>query len=469
MASIRGWATALGIISGLCLMHPGRVEAWETRVDGTLPGWGSWAAGLTLDPSGNVIATGMTENTETAADFTVVKLSPLDGAEIWRQTIDGTEDDTPGVVSDEADDVAVDSVGDVFAAGTLRSAGTQTDSAVIKLAGDTGTEIWRRVFDGGLHTYDSAASIALDPAGDVFAVCTLANTNVAGNFTVLKLAGATGAELWRQDIHGTSEDLPGYKGSRGNAVAVDRAGDVVVAGSTSNVYENGRYIEATYADFTVVKLAGPTGAELWRLTIGGPFSEYASSVAVDDDGDVIAAGYITVGFLPSWPMFTVVKVAGSDGTLLWGRLVGKPKPSAAGKAVTVRIDTAGDVVASGSIGDAFTVMKLRGANGDTIWQRQRTFGLAISLALDSRGDVLAIGFTGHSRFAVRKFRGRDGRILWRRTLPRAGSLYGGQGLDIVVNTAGNVIASGMNRDSFTVIKACGRNGRTRTEGCPPLP
>jgi len=54
--------------------------------------------------------------------------------------------------------------------------------------------------------------------------------------------------------------------------------------------------------FTVLKLAGADGVELWRAEMG----ESQAGVALDDDGDVIACG--TVG-----EQFVVTKRSGTDG------------------------------------------------------------------------------------------------------------------------------------------------------------
>src|SRR5205807_482613 len=92
--------------------------------------------------------------------------------------------------------------------------------------------------------------------------------------------------------------------SRGaaNTVALMSDGDVVVGGTSTH-------------DFTVVKLSGSTGAELWRVTLTGnspSFDDVAYAVAVDPSGDVVAAGYV-FSYPPGNEMVTI-KLAGSTGT-----------------------------------------------------------------------------------------------------------------------------------------------------------
>ena len=72
---------------------------------------------------------------------------------------------------------------------------------------------------------------------------------VFGDFTVIKFSGADGTELWRQVIGSASNSFGSATYNSANAVAVDRAGNVVAAGASSG----------SLGDFTVVKYNGATG------------------------------------------------------------------------------------------------------------------------------------------------------------------------------------------------------------------
>ena len=61
-------------------------------------------------------------------------------------------------------------------------------------------KIWRRVLDGTAGQADLAVALAVDGSGDVIAAGTLANGTPHSprpDFAVVKLARATGTELWR--------------------------------------------------------------------------------------------------------------------------------------------------------------------------------------------------------------------------------------------------------------------------------
>src|SRR6185295_12710793 len=100
-----------------------------------------------------------------------------------------------------------------------------------------------------------------------------------------------------------------------NAVAVDAAGDVAAAGFTTN---------GGSSDFTVVRVNGADGTLLWPapVTIDGDgvdFDDYANAVAVDAAGNVVAAGVLdntgTDG--DNGVDFTVVALAAADGAERW--------------------------------------------------------------------------------------------------------------------------------------------------------
>ncbi len=194
---------------------------------------------------------------------------------------------------------------------------------------------WTTTVDGLFSDVDEAAAVAVDAAGDVIAGGLVFDATTGPSFYVTKLSGATGAEIWHQSL--------GAGGAL--AVAVDASGDVIAAGSVPGAMVD--------SDFMVVKLAGGNGAELWRETIDGPdgLDDVAVSVAVDGNGDVIAAGFSTS--LATGADLFVVKLDGATGDPIWTGLV---DGTAGGndEATHVVVDGAGDVIAAGLLRDSVT-------------------------------------------------------------------------------------------------------------------
>jgi PQQ-like domain len=238
----------------------------------------------------------------------------------------------------------------------------------------------------------AALAGAVAANGDVIAGGYLDADGTGPAFTVVRLVGADGAERWRRTL------LPG-SGAYGSApdgvsaLELDAAGAVVAAGTTS--------LPGSGARFTVVRLNGTTGSLVWRYDASAD-SGRALAMAVDDAGDVVAAGVVSATPPGSGVMFTVVKLMGDTGQPLWTRNLepGLRAPNAA--AVVVRPDQ--DVVASGyttkpvSGSASLVVMRLDRATGAERWRTPLGGGCAPHLAVSPDSDVFAsAGFCEDAR------------------------------------------------------------------------
>ena len=122
----------------------------------------------------------------------------------------------------------------------------------------------------------------MDAAGDVLAAGRTQNEGAGWDFTVVKFSALNGTELWRQVIDGTSNDR-----DEAFAVAVDNAGDVVVAGGIVN--------DTGFVEFAVIKFAGAVGTEQVASDDSGSLRP-SRFPAVLPNGELVAAGYFpTVG------------------------------------------------------------------------------------------------------------------------------------------------------------------------------
>ncbi len=227
---------------------------------------------IAVDGSGDAYV----RSVDNPPDFLVVRLDGATGRRRWRSDLG------PGA----AFAIALDQADDVVAGGSC-AAGN-----VVKLDGTTGATKW-----GAVSL--SPSDVAIDPAGDV-----LAAGNLSGfAFDVAKLDGATGAAQWQYPL--------GMFGQARSVVA-DAAGNVIAGGH----FDNG----PTGTDAVVVKLAGGTGAEVWRYTVAvdpttGNFDTVAK-VALDGSGDVIVGGWGQIGALKTGS-FLLAKVSGTDGSEIW--------------------------------------------------------------------------------------------------------------------------------------------------------
>jgi hypothetical protein len=196
------------------------------------------------------------------------------------------------------------------------------------------------------------------------------------------------------------EATPGSDEDGEPRVAIDGAGNVVVAGNTLGSLaqsNNGSY------DAFVVKYAADRTVR-WRRQAGTRRSEIVRRVAADTAGNVVVAGY-TPGSLAgpnkgSTDAF-VIKYA-FDGTEQWRRQLGtKGEDGAAG----IATDAVGDIVVvgwtAGSLGgpnegglDAFIVKYA--SDGTERWRRQlgsTIIDLVEGVAINNAGDVVIAGYT----------------------------------------------------------------------------
>ncbi|HEX5018941.1 MAG TPA: PQQ-binding-like beta-propeller repeat protein, partial [Actinomycetes bacterium] len=231
--------------------------AWAYRV--TTPGMdmSNAAEGVALDGQGDVLAAGYVTASPYLRDAFLVKLSGSSGGELWKKTIDGGAGD-----DDVLESVAVDSSGDAAFAGSFGLGSLGTEFIIFKVAGDSGSELWRHATRGS-STNSTDRGFAVAVAGnDVVATGETQNLATAHDWTAVKLQGSTGREMWRTDLSGSASnsenDFAFY-------LETDACADVVVAGITQNT--------ANTFDYTVLKLSGATGLSRGTFGEGGQCDE----------------------------------------------------------------------------------------------------------------------------------------------------------------------------------------------------
>ena len=452
--------------SGSCLLalavltsFPCTASAWRFTLDGASAfGPSETVEAITTTPSGDVVAAGFVVSSGFDTDLVVTKLSKVGGTPIWSVIIDG-----PAGSTDEAQDVVVDAAGDVIVGGSLQDFANPRTLTVLKLSGNDGTEIWRTSISISLNPFVPVGALALDGNGDVVTVGTAVNQiNGSGDFAVYKLSGADGTEQWRYTLDGTAS-----VGDGAVDVAVDAAGNVAAGGLVTNA--------GTGADFGIVKLAGATGAELWRNSLNnfGSGGDQLRALALDGDGDVVATGSMVSALTQD--DIAIVELSGSTGAQLWRRLVDGGEGDF-DSASSIAVDSNDDVVAAGVTftpngDDDFTVVKVRGTNGSVRWLRQIDGGdaesdTAIAVTVDSRDNVIAVGGLtiddAGEEFTVISIR-PGGSTRWTRTI--AGTTPAGFDIAtcVAVDAADDVAAGGLTENvgtgvDFTVVALDGHDG-----------
>lgn len=331
----------------------GRV-LWSFETSGGPGTLSDSANAVVADGAGDVVATGTLIESPLESRLVVVKLAGENGAETWRTTFGNNSGDGYAVVG---------TAGDVVAAGHIDG-----DFAVVKLSGTDGGELWTYVSSHEGEIKGEVRALAVDSAGNVIAAGTTTKAGSEPNFVVVKLSGATGLEIWRHEVDGTAGD------SRDGAyaVAVDSGDDVVAGGSLENAGQNDDFVVMKLLGAP----AGTVGAEIWRTEITGtpPLNSFdiAYSLDLDAAGDVAVAGALDDPVSRS--DIAIVKLSGTDGAILWqNETTGRSAsfPGSSDQAFAVAFDADGSVIAVGDTDnrpnptgrDTITAIKLSGVDG----------------------------------------------------------------------------------------------------------
>ncbi len=183
--------------------------------------------------------------------------------------------------------VATGPAGAVYAAGFTEAPGTTFAPGsggrllLVKYRDDNGTmnRQWVRTFVAHGVTGASASKIAVDSAGNVIVAGTVGVPDLRGkgsDILVLKYSPA-GALLWK-----TTYDGPGHREDYVNGLALDAKGNALVVGASVG--------KGTSRDYVTIKVRA-NGSRAWVRRFAGPggFDE-ARGVAVDAVGSVYVTG-----------------------------------------------------------------------------------------------------------------------------------------------------------------------------------
>lgn len=342
--SLQSRVTSLLVVLGA--FYPVPALAWKTTIEGGNYDREDSVGDLGVTQSGNVVVGGALDVNGGRA--LVAEFSNGTGSVRWRSEM---QNET-GARYNGVLDVELTSDGSLLVAGPLG------DFPVRKLS-SVGDELWRApvpvdIFGGGI-ALDEAADVVVhgwDGVGTRYPI---------RDMIVTKLDGATGATRWTHLAQEVGSSSP-------KQVAFDPQGDVIVAGMIHDE-------TVACPSFAVLKLSGLDGAEQWRRVIPGPIAcgGQAEHVVVDHWGDVTAAGSVLRADGGINPF--AVKVDGDDGSELWRYHVQNIQNAGGGDTHGLTLTPDGDSLISArvrlnaSIGDSLRVVRLRGADGSTVWTR----------------------------------------------------------------------------------------------------
>jgi uncharacterized protein (TIGR03437 family) len=332
---------------------------------------GTLGEGVAVDATGNIYICGSVVDPNYGYDAFVAKLSP-DGTQVLFKSLFGP----PNLYNMQAHSIAVDGSGNLVVVGQADSPqfGTLVTSAFIFKTNPTGAQlIYGSLFGGSI--FDVAYSVAVDSSGNAYVTGTTASPDfpVGGTGSVqTRLGGGSDAFLTKVDSSGKTLLYSTFLGGAGNdvaySVAVDPAGNVYVAGTTSST--NFPVSLSAYQS----KLAGTSdafvtaftasGGLLYSTYLGGGGDDIAYGIAVDSAGAAYVTGETTS---TDFPTLTPAQAVFGGGK---------------GDIFVAKFNTGGSTLAY-----------------STYWGGTGEEG-AYGIAVDGTGSAYAIGFTGSSDLPV---------------------------------------------------------------------
>ncbi|MFC2156533.1 SBBP repeat-containing protein [Acidobacteriota bacterium] len=352
-------------------------QLWEAQYDGPSNG-NDYPVAIAVDSSGNVFVTGYSNNepTQIKYDYATVAYNSS-GTQLWVARYSG-----PWNYRNIAEDIAVDSLGNVYVTGTTNS-GSTTSYATVAYD-SSGNQRWERIYSEMRN--NSAQAIALDSSGNVYVSGGVAHYD---GYDITTIAyDSAGTQLWVARYDGT---LNGRSGC--NDIAVNSLGNIYVTGFSSDTFSS--------KDYDYVTIAYDSGGnELWAKRYNGPdnLHDEANAIAVGPSGNVYVTGKSngSYGGVTEYDYGTVAY--SSAGTELWMRRYnGQGKRDAAND---IAVDLNGNVYVTGhtygfgTSSDYATVAY--DSSGNQVWVAiyngpVNNYDEANAIAIDSWGNVFVTG------------------------------------------------------------------------------
>ncbi len=373
--------TLIIIVAAFCSLFPPLLLAqvdtvWVRRYNG--PGnYADEAYAISIDDSGNVYVTGRSYWSSNYHAYATVKYNSA-GIQQWVARYVGF-----GNNWDAAKAIAVDNSGNVYVTG-FSGSGTSYDYATIKY-NSLGDTVWVRRYNGPGNDVDSASSIAVDDAGNVYVTGTSYGSSTGRDCATIKY-NSVGDTVWVRRYNG-----PGNNDDGGNALAIDASGNVYITGWS---YQYGD-------DYVTIKY-NSSGDTVWTRKYNGPtsFADVALAIKVDLSGSVYITG-LSQGVGSTYPEDYATIKYNSDGDTVWVRRYNGPGDYV-DAATAIAVDDSGSVYvtgrsyASGTNYDYATI-KYNSAGAQQWLQRYsgpgNNYDRATAIVLDNSRNVYVTGWS----------------------------------------------------------------------------
>lgn len=353
---------------------------WSHVFNGVINGHDQ-ARGMALVPGGSLWVTGNTPNAGLRANVLLLEYDAATG--VLRNTVQYASNPLTAEIGAS---VAVDPAGNVFVAGD--TVGDGSDGALLKFDAG-GTLLWRRTWDGpafGPFSQDHALEVLVDPGGNPVVLFHGVMGGSQPDYVVVEYASATGVPVWTATWGTRAGDYP-------HDLEIDAAGDVYVSGIALDTIEK----------FGTVKLRGTDGTQLWQAYDVIGFHPGQRALALDGVGGV----YVTGSIDPDGDQsnnnddFYTVKYDAGTGARLWTHSYGASCIGCLDLPSDLVVDAGGHVLLTGRTSsppysNAMITFQIDSSTGAEQGRSTATFGAnriggAAFLALDAGQSLHGVG------------------------------------------------------------------------------
>jgi hypothetical protein len=239
---------------------------------------------IAATPEGDFVVSGYSPGNGTYSEWITIKYSGSDGSVVWGPSLLGNEQISPLYVQD----VVVGGDGGVIVVGSA-IVDLQLRMATVKYSGATGVEIWGPAIAANSGPYDEAVQAATDSHSDVFVTGYMYNGGSL-DFGTIKYRGADGAVLWGPRLF----DGPAGGNDRAYAIALDGAGNPIVAGTSVNAFGTRDIVLVEYDGATGAPIGAPATLDGWQdhnLPFHNLVAAGTSIVVAGDGESFLTAAY----------------------------------------------------------------------------------------------------------------------------------------------------------------------------------
>jgi uncharacterized delta-60 repeat protein len=242
---------------------------WEKKYNGAYNRWDE-ARAICIDRSSNIVVTGVRQQTSSNHDYFTIKYNP-NGDTIWTAIYDGP---SATYSWDEATALALDSLDNVFVTGFSQGGGSLDDFATVKYD-SAGNQQWVKRY--GYSRSERPSSIVTDKNGNAYVTGYADNWASHHDFLTIKYNSA-GTQQW-------AASFDGFFGLNDDAksICVDTNFNVFITGPTQ--INDSSYLYATIK-YNIA------GIQQWQGNYVGNdnYHDIPVAIAVDRTGNVYVAG-----------------------------------------------------------------------------------------------------------------------------------------------------------------------------------